>query len=101
MGAVVLRGGGGDLDGRHREQGRTEHCQDCLSHRKSPLVRRLVRDKRRLAVAAPSSFQIEMCHANFYATPITKHASKFVGQERFAAKYSADERVQRLSTSLG
>jgi hypothetical protein len=42
-----------------------------------------------------------MGHANFYAAAHHETASKFVGQERFAAKYSADERVERLSTSLG
>jgi hypothetical protein len=42
-----------------------------------------------------------MGHANFYAPAYHETASKFVGQERFAAKYSADERAERLSTSLG
>jgi hypothetical protein len=42
-----------------------------------------------------------MGHANYYAAANHEAASKFVGQKRFAAKYLAGERVERLSTSLG
>src|SRR5712692_4000230 len=37
---VVLRGRG-DLDGRRSQQGRTENCQNCLSHLVSPFFRAL------------------------------------------------------------
>ena len=37
-----------------------------------------------------------MGHANYYAAANHEAASKFVGQERLAAKYLAGERVERL-----
>jgi hypothetical protein len=42
-----------------------------------------------------------MGRANYYAAANHEAASKFVGQERFAAKYLAGEPVERLSTSSG
>jgi hypothetical protein len=42
-----------------------------------------------------------MGHANYYAAANHEAASKFVGQECFAAKYLAGKRVERLSTSSG
>jgi hypothetical protein len=42
-----------------------------------------------------------MGHTHYYAAANHETASKFVGQERFAAKYLAGERVERPSTSPG
>src|SRR5713226_1042558 len=83
----MLRGRG-DLDGQRSEQGRTENCQDCLSHRKSPSSSARLRDKRRLA---PRRLVVEvmMAHANYYDPANHEAASKIVGQGNFSAKYSA------------
>jgi hypothetical protein len=82
--------GRGDLDGRRSEQGRTENCQDCLSHRKSPSSSARLRDKRRLAPWR-LVVQITIAHANYYDPADHEAASKIVGQGNLSAKYSAGE----------
>jgi hypothetical protein len=39
LSTIIMLRGGGDLDGRRSEQGRTENGQDCLSHLKSPFIK--------------------------------------------------------------
>jgi hypothetical protein len=74
-----------NLDGRRSKQRRTENCQDCSSHRKSPSSSALLRDKRR---PAPRRLvvQITMADANYYDAANHEAASKIIGQGSFPAK---------------
>src|SRR5258707_13852549 len=90
LSALIMLRGRGDLDGRRRKQGRAENCQDCLSHRKSPLCKRAVAGQRRLAPRRVVP-HITMADANYYAPAHHEAASKIIGQGNFSAKYSAGE----------
>jgi len=74
--ALVLRGRG-ELHRRSSEQGRTENCQNCLSHRILPVERALRFAGRRLIS------QITISDADYYAAAHHETASKFVGQNVF------------------
>src|SRR5258705_5362630 len=49
---LMLRGRG-DLDSRRSKQGRAENCQDCLSHLKSPFIKRAAARQKASRASAP------------------------------------------------
>jgi hypothetical protein len=81
----MLRGGG-DLDGRRSEQGRTENGQDCLSHLKSPFIKARYRRRKRRLAPRRLVFQVTMAHPNYYDPANHEAASQILGQGNFSAK---------------
>jgi hypothetical protein len=81
--------GRGNLDGRRREQGRTENCQDCLSHLESPCSGAWLRGKSHPAVRR-SIPQIAMVMRIIAFRP-SRNGEQICGSKSFAAKSSAGE----------
>lgn len=93
----MVLGGRGDLDRRSSKQGRAENRRDYLSHRKSPLLRRLAAGQRTFGYLSAFVIHITSGAADFYDPPDHETASQFVGQRKFSAKYSAGKLTDRVS----
>jgi hypothetical protein len=79
---VVFRGRG-ELDGRRSQQGRTENCQNCPSHRESPFFRVLGCEANWPLVCQRLVGLDGDGHGDSYDPAHHEAASKFIGQKFF------------------
>jgi len=95
VGSVVL-GSHGDLDGRRREQVRAENGEDCLSHRISPLMRRLARGKTASRCRRAFVPEVRMGPCELLRRSQSRKRRANCWPEKFAANYSAGSSLEPL-----
>jgi hypothetical protein len=85
---VMLRCGG-DLHCGHCKQSRANECQYYFSHFKSPLFRCEAKVMQGIPLSPRPILYLTLEHRNYQRPGSHEAASKFIGQGRFSAKYSA------------